>query len=93
MSRRRERRSCNLPSTEQPIKLARRDLTDPAEAEHIAHVISLLLLLAFEYGDDRLEDDKGRAVQVTGQDIGKCAEMLDIGEQIDGSDLHEGSKD
>jgi hypothetical protein len=33
---------------EEPIKLTRGDLMDPSEAEHIAHVISLLLLLAPE---------------------------------------------
>ena len=84
--------SRGLPFAEEPIKLTRGDLTDPSEAEDIAHVISLLPLLALEYGDERLEDGKGRAVQVTGQDIGECAELLDIGEQVDGGDLHEGSK-
>jgi hypothetical protein len=84
--------SQGLPFVEEAIKLTRGDLTDPSEAEHIAHVISLLLLLALEEGDERPEDDKGRAVQVTGQDIGESAEVLDIGEQFDGSDLHDGSR-
>jgi hypothetical protein len=34
-----------LLSAENPIKLARGDLPDPSEAEHIAHVVSLPPLL------------------------------------------------
>ena len=75
------------------MHLARGALGDPSEAEYLAHVISLLLLLALEHGEDCREDGELRAVQLTGQDIGKCAELLDIGEQVDGNDLREGSED
>lgn len=40
-----ERWSGDLPFVEPPMKLTRGDLTDPAEAEHVGHVIGLPPLL------------------------------------------------
>lgn len=77
-ARTRDRRG-SLPFAEETVDLTCGILTDPAEAEHFADVVSLLPLLALYHGDDCPEDDQVRAVQITGQDIGECAEMLDIG--------------
>ena len=71
------------------MELTRGDLADPAEAEHVAHIIGLPPLLVLERADNRPEDGELRAAQVGAQDIGECAEVIDIGEQVDGGGLHE----
>jgi hypothetical protein len=65
-------------------------LTYQAEAKNLVDVIGASSLFALKCANNCREYDKLRPAKVAGQDIGVCAEMLDIGEQIEGHRLHEG---